>query len=242
MRDCTPMNDYNKELFGSNRFRAYFHQHRFRWLVQSVRSLGLKTARVVELGCFDAKSVRALEQEVTISRYLGLDAGWGGGLELGRQMWKDRQYIELQLCKAPGDIGSRSGETFDLGIAMETLEHIPSDLLEPYLKKLASLISGYFLVTVPIERGPVFFCKHIVKKALRLRDVQMTWTDFVYSALGRLDRVRRDEHLGFDDRILLQQLSKYFDIVEVRGLAPSIRPAHWNFGVGIICKARELPA
>lgn len=239
-RGCSAQNEYNTQLFESNSIRSCFHTYRFRWLAAKIRSFEWESARIIELGCFDAKSIRVIDRELRISRYLGLDAGWGGGLEAGRRVWADRSEIELRLCREPEEIPVKSGETFDLGIAMETLEHVPPEHLDPYLARMASLVTGYFLVTVPIERGPVFFFKHIVKKALHLRPLNMSWADFVNSTLGRLDRVRREEHLGFDDRVLVRQLAKHFDVIEICGMAPAIRPVHWNFGIGIVCRAKPV--
>ena len=45
---------------------------------------------------------------------------------------------------------------------METFEHIPPELVCPYLKKLAKHLDGHFVITVPNEKG-IFSYKEIIK-------------------------------------------------------------------------------
>lgn len=66
--------------------RLYVDHHlsRFRWLEREVTSLGLRSASVVELGCFDGRTIDHIPIEIT--RYVGLDAGWESGLVDGREV------------------------------------------------------------------------------------------------------------------------------------------------------------
>ncbi len=56
------------------------------------------------------------------------------------------------------------GQRFDTALCLETLEHVPPDLLEPYVEEIAKATTGYFVVTVPNEKGPVFLAKYVVKR------------------------------------------------------------------------------
>lgn len=229
---------YNERLFKRNGLRAYYHSYRFHWLARTIRALHRSRLSVLELGCFDAKSIRFIEQSTPVTRYLGLDADWEGGLSAGQQVWKDRPEIELRFCRNPDELAGVS-ESFDLGLCMETLEHLPVEVAEKYLREMSRLVRGYLLVTVPIERGPVFLVKHALKTIFRMEDNRITPADFLYSVIGRMDKVQRDEHLGFDDRFLIKQIATHFDILRVEGMAPHIRPAHWNLGIGILARARS---
>lgn len=59
-----------------------------------------------------------------------------------------------------------NGEEFDISICMETLEHIPPDLVGGYLKELSKATKNYIFISVPNEIGVVFLFKHLVKKWL----------------------------------------------------------------------------
>jgi hypothetical protein len=96
----TPPKSYEERFFGgspedvqrtSSRFsvkrfvrRLYGDHHlsRFRWLERQVRALGLRSASVLEVGCFDGRTVDHIPVE--IERYVGLDAGWESGVKDGR--------------------------------------------------------------------------------------------------------------------------------------------------------------
>jgi 2-polyprenyl-3-methyl-5-hydroxy-6-metoxy-1,4-benzoquinol methylase len=123
------------------------------------------------------------------------------------------------------------GEFFDLAICMETLEHVPPSLVEPYLRKISEVLRGYLFVTAPVERGSGFLVKHSIKKLLGIPDLEFSLREFVNSTLGHLDRFPRDDHKGFDDRLLVTQINKYFDILDMGGIW-GFRPLTLNFFVG----------
>tara|TARA_B100000035_G_scaffold61777_2_gene49860 strand:- start:13941 stop:14096 length:156 start_codon:yes stop_codon:yes gene_type:complete len=50
------MSDYNKRLF-SNNIRGWFHKARFRWVAKMIKKYEIKTSKIFELGCFDARSL-----------------------------------------------------------------------------------------------------------------------------------------------------------------------------------------
>ena len=123
-------NAYNERLFGSSAIRRWHHEARFRWLSHTLRRLGCAPDSVVEVGCFDGKTIGFLPR--VPSRYLGCDANWEGGVDLAREAWRGRAGIEFRECRSPGDI-RLGGETFDAAICMDTLEHVPPDMLEAYV-------------------------------------------------------------------------------------------------------------
>ena len=89
------------------------------------------------------------------------------------------QYRVATLQKAGRH--TRNTEAYDVGICMETLEHIPPDLVEPYSKRLSQVIEGYLFITVPIERGLVFLLKHGAKKVLGMKDDRFDKGEFINS-------------------------------------------------------------
>lgn len=226
--------DYNQRLFSGN-WRSRLHLSRFYWVAAQVRKLNLKSPSMIELGCYDGKTLEFLDS--LPARYLGLDANWEGGLDEGRAKWHGFQEVEFRFCQRPEDIPVPQ-ELFDLGICMETLEHVPPDLVDPYLLKLSQVVKSYLFITVPVERGIAFLVKHGLKKVLAMHDDPFQNGEFFNSMIGRLDKVGRREHKGFDDRLLVKQVGQYFDVISVTGVFPHLPLLSANLTIGIIAKRK----
>jgi SAM-dependent methyltransferase len=220
---------YNERLFSSG-VRKRLHMARFLWLRQRLRDFDCPAARIVELGCFDGKVLEFLPRKPDY--YVGYDANWEGGVDLAREKWASHPNYHFRICTTPTEMDLAS-ERFDVAIAMETLEHIPEEILRPYLAKLASVTDQYIFITVPNEKGIVFFFKHIVK--LLFGEVEdYSPAEFVSATLGRMHKVPRGQHKGFDYARLARLVGEYFDVVEITGLPASSLPAALNFTVGIV--------
>jgi hypothetical protein len=201
--------------------------------------LNIRRPRIIELGCYDAKTILYLNDEP--EEYLGLDANWEGGLDIGRLQWKDRPNITLQHCAEPADIPMPL-RRYTVGICMETIQHIPPHLLCPYLKKLSEVVEGYMFFTVPIERGVIFLLRRGLKKMMRMEDYnfdKIAIQEFLYCAVGRLNRVKRRDNKGFDDRAFIEQLAGACDILKVSGILPGLPWPSLNFQLGIIAKTKS---
>jgi hypothetical protein len=228
--------DYNQRLFSGN-WRSCIHLSRFYWLAAQMRRLNLNRVSIIELGCYDGKTIEFLD--AAPEKYLGLDANWEGGLDSGKVKWRDFPNIELKHCRKPEEIPTPQ-EAFDVGVCMETLEHVPPDLVEPYLLKLSQIVEGYVFITVPIERGLIFLLKHGFKKILGMKDDRFSGREFINCTLGRMNKVKRREHKGFDDRALVRQVEKYFDVVSVSGVFPGLGIRSLNLTIGIIAITKGL--
>ena len=58
--------------------------------------------------------------------------------------------------------------------------------------------------------------------------------EFLNSLLGRMDRVRRNEHKGFDHRQLVQALERHFRHVAVQGTRLPWLPISCQLTIGMI--------
>lgn len=230
------MSQYNERLFAPG-IRGRYHSARYHWVSAEISKLGLKSPRIVELGCYDAKTLEYLAERP--SYYLGLDANWEGGVDIGRKKWAERSEIELIECTRPDEIPER--DRFDIGICLETLEHIPDQMLLEYLKALQGMVKGKLFITVPIERGFVFLFKALAKRLARATGKgRYSATDIWYLTIGRTDKVVRDNHRGFDDRKLISILEDYFTIDKVCGVFPGIPIAPLNLTVGIVVSPKTV--
>jgi hypothetical protein len=227
---------YNERLF-TGQIRRYLHLARFRWFQREVIARGCKTESMLEIGCFDGKAISFLP--TAPRRYLGFDANWEGGLDLARQTW--REHTDYEFCEAssPSDLRIPPGERFDIAVAMETLEHIPPEMLDDYIAKVAEHLDGLLFVTVPNEKGLLFLLKWCVKRLLSGDGERYAWHEVVNATLGRMDRVARDQHKGFDYDAVVQQIGKHFDVLEVSGHPMSFFPQSLCFGIGIVAAPKR---
>lgn len=186
--------------------------------------------RVVELGCYDGKSIEFLPEKPI--RYYGFDAGQGGGVYAAMERFPDFTFI---VSSSPSDISLSEKAT--LAISLETLEHIPPDILEDYLKNIrdAMATNAYFLVTVPNEKGVIFLLKYLLKKLIYGDTREYSLKEFGAATLGRMHLVKRGTHKGFDWQLLVEQLKKYFTIIEVEGVQLPWLPPSLNVTIGIVC-------
>ncbi len=220
---------YNERLFNS--WTKIYHLKRFFWLKKKFFNIDIKNKNILELGCFDAKSLIFLNSMP--KKYLGLDANWEGGLDIAKNKYKNKENIEFKITKKPSDIPI--SEFFDYGICMETFEHISPEFLNEYLYRLSQIIKQKIFITIPIERGLAFIIAFFLRFLTKDSYYYMyTFKEILYSIIGKLEKVKRIEHKGFDDRIFLDTLSKYFKIEKVEGIFPGLPIIGLNLEVGII--------
>lgn len=225
---------YNERLFKSG-IRKWLHTSRFRFVSNTVKKLEMKSLRVVELGCFDGRSLDFLPTSA-IEKYQGFDADWEGGLTEARERnWPSN--VEFSQCTTASDFEPCSD--FNLFLSLETIEHIDdNEILEQYLRKVEELVArdGVLLITVPNEIGPVFLIKYMVKRILHGEGYRYTKKELFWQTLGVTSRVVRNEHKGFSYRELHSLLSEYFHVESSQGLPFKSLPKLLNFSVSFVCK------
>lgn len=203
------MDAYNTIFRG---WQGLYHRRRFAWILRKLGTHDLSEARIIEVGCFDARILRLLPRRPRY--YLGLDAGYENAVHAAEEACRGDDRVDVRLSDNPEDIPS---ERFDIGICMETFEHIRPDRVDAYIAKLGRVVDIAFYVTIPVERGLPF----LVATAVRLinRDYKKhTPAEFWHSLRGRPDLVGRDEHKGFDDRDFVRRLSRHFRILSIESL------------------------
>ena len=232
--------DYNKRLFSKGSLRSVFHLARFYWVKKAIEEYSISTEKVIELGCFDGKLIDYLPKKP--KKYKGFDANWESGLDLAKVKYKNNDSFEFNLARTPKEMNLHSFEKFDLAVCMETLEHIPPEIVCDYLKELANHLDGHILITVPNEKGIFFLLKRLLKpKGIEGDDYNFSIMDYINITLNRTNEVERDEHKGFDYEHLIYDVRKYFDIISVKGFSMNkVIPKFLSFGIGIIAKPKKI--
>ena len=88
-------------------------------------------------------------------------------------------------------------ERFDVGVCMETLEHVADLMVDGYIDALATVVRRRLDVTIPNEKRLPFLVKYVYH-VFKGGGERYTPGEVVNAALGRMNRVARDGHKGFD--------------------------------------------
>lgn len=238
---------YNERLFGKGIYGRH-HMRRFKWLKNTLAALCRRrqSISILELGCFDGKTLEWVP--VHVDRYVGIDAEWNSGiidgkpcgLDAARITFRDNSNYTFLQSKTPDGITTLN-DTFDVGICMETFEHIDPAQLENYVAAYATKIHDVLVVTVPNEKGLPLLGKMMGSWLLRKeRASSYSMKELVSGVFGRMDRIPRTQHKGFDYRHLVRLLKNYFPYVYTRGVSPGGLPPSLSFTVGIIASRTPL--
>ncbi len=146
------------------------------------------------------------------------------------------------MAQSAHDLARYKDQRFDYSIALETLEHMQDSLVRGYIEFLAQVTQKQLFISVPVEIGPVFLVKHIVKSAFHSLESGDTGTytlaEVMWATLGQVERVHRFEHKGFDYRALIRLMGEYFHITHIEGIPFRHFPA-LSFQVGIVAEPRR---
>ena len=224
--------NYNERLFKSP-FRSKFHFARFKWLNKKILRYFPEYKSIIELGCHDAKTINLLTYPPI--RYLGLDANWEKGIEIASEKYSYFQNYEFKIIKNTKKL-KEINEKFDIAICLETLEHLPPEDLENYLNFLSNRFNNYLFISIPNEIGLFFVLKYLLKILFNMKSENYTFWEFLNQSIGRVDKVKRQQHKGFNWKLLINQLKNEFEIVEIKGIPFSKLPISCNFGIGIVLK------
>lgn len=226
---------YNERLFEKAGLRSYFHNSRFKWLNATVDRIGLQTDSVFELGCFDGRLLEHLP--VKPKHYVGFDADWEGGLSDARYRLSEPGLV-FEKSESPEDLKKLSTNQFDVSVAMETMEHLPPEMVDDYISEISRVTRNSFIITVPNEKGPVFFLKYFSKRLFFGGTQPYTFSEFLNATFGRMHKIQQDDHKGFDYDRLISQISKHFDITKAEAIPFTCLPKWTGFTIGVVAKKR----
>lgn len=234
------MATYNERLFDGKSFRSKLHFARYHWVNHWIEKWKLSSYNMLELGCYDGKTIDFLSNKPTT--YAGYDANWEGGLTIAKTKWSSQPAYLFHTCEKPSDF-SNDGKKYEVSICLETLEHIPAADLEAYIRQLSVKTIHYCLISVPNEKGPVLFFKHIIKSLTQDKAQTESYSikELLFGSIGKMSKVERIDcgHKGFDYDALATVLKKYFTIIKTEAIPYSFIPHALGFNVGFVLKKKE---
>lgn len=242
MRQTVFEKSYTERLFGPGLYGMH-HRRRFAWLRQQLLALGIPKISILELGCYDGRAIDNVPLE--IERYVAFDAGWESGirdgkpfgLEAARSRFQHDGRFSFRTSTDPADL-LKLKEKFDVGICLATLEHIEPSEVESYVLAFSNLLRGPLLVAVPIENGLPLLFKTVAARIFNIdRNIEhYSFSEFMHAVAGRLDKIHRNQHKGFDYAELVRCLKKYFRHVRVMGVTLPGLPLQLQLDVGIVAR------
>ena len=227
------------------------HACRFEWMRAKIPSLGKQNLSIIELGCNDARSLTYIP--VSVSRYLGFDAGWQSGwkdgspfgFEAARTCLLNDPTVEVRKSTSPRDIEALD-EQFDLALVLETFEYLEPASLDSYVAAIARKVrpDGCLLSTMPNEKGFPLLVKALGSKISGIPRSQYTARQFCDAVLGRLDRVPRAPRgrKGFDYAVIVRLLKRHFAFLRLESVGLMNLPLHLSANIGIVASKAPLPA
>jgi SAM-dependent methyltransferase len=104
-----------------------------------------KINSAIDLGCGDGRLTMELSRAFPTCRVVGCDYS-ERAISLAKVMSPGVCYECRDIIREKKDLG-----TFDCGMLIEVLEHIPDDLVNPFLDAIAQIlnVNGFLYITVP---------------------------------------------------------------------------------------------
>ena len=232
-----PKDGYNARLFKGRGIRSFFHEGRFKWLFGEMKKLNLQKGSVIELGCFDGKTINYMPFAPV--KYLGYDANWEGGLDIAENLWRRNPEYEFKFCDSPALLNP-ANDLFDYCISMETLEHLPLALTDEFIRKLASSTKSYGFFSIPNEQGIILVLKYFTKVTFLTAYEHYNVRELWHTLTGHPEKVKRNEglHKGFSYKKQIEALQKHFNIISVKGVPFNHLPLSLNFTIGIVVEKK----
>ncbi|MFO0810558.1 MAG: class I SAM-dependent methyltransferase [Gemmataceae bacterium] len=245
---------YRKQIGCSIGTIAWSHRARYR---MALRLIGPRPGRLLDYGVGDGTLLSMAANRLT--------EGWGADINVEHvreckarfECVRNLKFMTVRELSEPTYEG-----TFDVVTCMETLEHCIAPTVDAVLHDLVRLTNpaGRTIISVPIEIGPTFLVKSIVRSMAAWRGL----SDYShYESYPFRDAVRmicasrrtvidrpeyggpddpNHSHYGFNWRALRERVRQYFEITATR-----FSPLGWLGGwfssqVWFICVPKKATA
>lgn len=195
----------------------WLHSIRYKYLIEIFDKLIFenpnKKLKVVDIGCAHAKTFEILNNDYEIE-YVGIEIDVHF-FETAK--FRYGSYPNFRIINDSIENHYRELEGVDLVISLETLEHIPENIVVRLIEKIGLAKPKYFLCSVPNEIGPIIWIKNIGSLIMGyMRHKEYKWSETLYAGLYKLDKVEvhGTGHKGFDWRWLAQTIRHNMKITD----------------------------
>jgi 2-polyprenyl-3-methyl-5-hydroxy-6-metoxy-1,4-benzoquinol methylase len=238
---------YQKQFGCDSDVIAWSHRSRFEAALRLIGS----PQKLLDYGCGDGTFLSMAADRLVVGRGADIAADQ---VKDCQTRFADIKNIRFSTIAEIGD--SAHAGSYDLVTCMEALEHCTDPIVEVVLKDLARLVSadGRVIISVPIEIGPTFLLKLLLRKLAALRGlsdyshyesysianaVQMMFatknTNLDRPVYGAPDAPSHS-HYGFNWRSMRERVKQHLTIEHTR-----FSPLSWSGGwfssqVWFICK------
>jgi glycosyltransferase involved in cell wall biosynthesis/SAM-dependent methyltransferase len=154
---------YRKQLGCGSSVIAWSHRSRFE---VGLGLIGAAPRTLLDYGCGDGTFLAMAANRIGTGCGADIDAGQTD--EARRRL---AAFTNLQFCTIPDLSAPAHSSAYDVVTCMETLEHCTEDVVQIVLRDLARLVApgGRVIISVPIETGPTFLLKLLVRTAAAWR-------------------------------------------------------------------------
>ena len=149
---------YRKQLGCRSGIIAWSHRSRFQ---VGLRLVGTQVDQLLDYGCGDGTFLAFAADRVRVGRGADIDAGQVLDCRKRLAGFTNLSFSTIRELDGPAHDAS-----YEVVTCMETLEHCTAPIVETVLRDLARLVrpDGRIIISVPIETGPTFFLKLILRK------------------------------------------------------------------------------
>jgi SAM-dependent methyltransferase len=218
---------YRKQIGCKSRIIAWSHGSRFKF---GLRLVGQGVPKLLDYGCGDGTFLAMCQPHV--------QEAWGADLAADQIIdcrKRFASFANLHFCTI-AELDASHNAAYPIITCMETLEHCTAPVVEVVLRDLARLVArdGRVIISVPIEIGPTFLLKAIIRKIAAWRGLSdyryyesYTFRDSMRMIFARQSttferpvygesNVTWHSHYGFNWRAMRQKVGEYFSVERTR--------------------------
>jgi SAM-dependent methyltransferase len=229
---------YFEKAQAFNPLVSFLHSIRYKHLLRLFSGLASdETLRVVDIGCAHAKAFQLLNSRFKIS-YVGieLDKNFADVAKARYGSFDNFRMINGLIQDFYSEL-----ENADVVLALETLEHIPEDIVVRVIEKIAQAHPKAFMCSVPNEVGPIIWIKNVGSLLMGYtRHREYKWRETFFAGVFNLEKVgtHTTTHKGFDWRWLAQTIRHNMKITEISSTPVSWLPKTLSASIIIVCLSK----
>ena len=227
-----------------NFINRWLHSFRYKTLISEIdlfqKNNGIRAMKILDIGCAGGKSFEVLNPIFNIE-YVGVELN-PEMVEAGEKKLGKHENFKI-ICDSIENQFDKI-ENVDIVIALETLEHMPGQLVPVVLANIANYKPKLFMCSVPVEIGPSIWIKQIGSFLMGYKDRANGYSlrETFWAGFNKLNKlpVHNCGHVGFDWRWLEQSLRFYFNIREKINFPFKILPTYMSSSVFFVLNDEKI--